>query len=456
MVLLDNIRRAVGSWLLRNDAGFHDKYYSLGELGGVALSGNAVTPGSALQTTAVFACVRLLAKTVGMLPVHVYSRMPNGGRQRDFKHPLAKLLNVNPNPVMNRAQFFSTMQPHIELRGNAYAEIQRDGNKNVIALWPLNPDRMTVEWVPGQWRKRYLYRNTAGNPSVLSDDQVLHIYGISYDGLTGIDPITQARDVIGATLAADGYAASFFKNDARPGGVLTTPNKLKDEARANLKKSWQSAHAGFTNAQRTAVLEEGLTFQTIGLSPEQSQFLETRKFQVNEIARLFGVQPHLIGDLERATFSNIEHQGIEFDTYTMDPRLTDWELCVLVSLFQPAERDQYFAEFKREALLRSDTLTRYQAHNLSIMGGWRNRNEIRAKENDNPVDGLDEFLDPVAIAQKPDKGDDKKPEPDKDEPKDEQDEDRGNGHKRLQEQVRRLVDNTLQGDDEVGYETNQN
>lgn len=274
-------------------------------------AGKRVTERTALQTSAVYACIRILSESVAGLPIHVYRYRADGGSERVFDHPLYHLLHDQPNPEITSFAFRETLMLHLLLYGNAFAQIIRDGRGRVLALYPLLPDRMTVSRSKSG-RLAYTYRRSEGESTLdpqarevtLRDDEVLHIPGLAYDGLIGYSPIMLAKNSIGMAMATEEYGASFFANNAQPGGVLEHPGVLKDAEK--LRESWNQAYRGSRNANRIAVLEEGMTYRPIGIPPEQAQFLETRKFQLNEIARIFRIPPHMIGDLDKSSFNNIE------------------------------------------------------------------------------------------------------------------------------------------------------
>ena len=274
-------------------------------------SGENVDEFKAMQTTAVYACVRILAEAVASLPIHIYERTSNG-REKKFEHPLYFLLHDEPNPEMSSFVFRETLMTHLLIWGNAYIQIIRDKSGQVISLYPLLPDKMSVHR-DENGKLYYKYqRQTEENPNfkdkgsvILKQEDVLHIPGLGFDGLIGYSPIALAKNAIGMTLATENYGASFFKNGANPGGVLEHPGILKDPKR--VRDSWNAVYNGVTNAHKVAVLEEGMKYTQIGIPPEEAQFLQTRKFQINEIARLYRIPPHMIGDLEKSSFSNITH-----------------------------------------------------------------------------------------------------------------------------------------------------
>jgi HK97 family phage portal protein len=361
--------------------------------GGKAASGVTVNENTALKSTAVFACVRILAETVASLPLPVYRRLPGGGKERATDHYLYPLLHDQPNPEMTSFEFRETLMGHLALWGNAYAEIQRNGAGEVVALWPLRPDRMRVS--RDDQGLQYKYTLPDGTTAVLRQRNIMHIRGLSGDGLVGYSPIRMAREAIGLALATEEFGARFFGQGSRPSGVLEHPGKLSKEAKENLRESWERMHSGLSGAHRIAILEEGMKWTQIGIPPEDAQFLETRKFQVTEIARIFRIPPHMLADLERATFSNIEHQSIEFVVHTIRPWLVRWEQAFKRDLFLPGEREIYFAEFLVDGLLRGDIESRYRAYATARQWGWMSANDVRELENMNPIPGGDVYLIPL-------------------------------------------------------------
>lgn len=357
---------------------------------GGTTSGKLVNERTAMQTTAVYACVRILAEAVASLPLHLYISTADGGKERVVRHPLYYLLHDEPNPEMTSFVFRETMMAHLLLWGNAYAQIIRDGHGRVMALCPLLPNKMEVSRSP-KGDLLYTYRrdkNESWEPAdtekiILRKDEVLHIPGLGFDGLIGYSPIAMAKNAIGMALATEEYGASFFSNGANPGGVLEHPGVIKDIQR--VKDSWNSAYQGTGNAHKVAVLEEGMKFQAIGIPPEQAQFLQTRKFQINEIARIFRVPPHMVGDLEKSSFSNIEQQSLEFVKYTLDPWVVRWEQAIQQSLILPSEKGSLFVKFNVDGLLRGDYKSRMEGYSTARQNGWMSANDIRALEDMNRI-----------------------------------------------------------------------
>ena len=352
---------------------------------GGTTSGKAVTERSAMQMTAVYSCVRILAEAVAGLPLHLYRYKEDGGKEKALDHPLYLLLHDEPNPEMSSFVFRETLMTHLLLWGNAYAQIIRNGKGEVIALYPLMPNRMVVDRdIHGQLYYQYT-RSTEEAPTMkgvtvnLPPSDVLHIPGLGFDGLVGYSPIAMAKNAIGMAIACEEYGAKFFANGAAPGGVLEHPGTIKDPQR--VRESWQSTFGGSGNSNKIAVLEEGMKYTPIGISPEQAQFLETRKFQINEIARIFRVPPHMVGDLEKSSFSNIEQQSLEFVKYTLEPWLVRWEQSIQRTLFSPEEKKRYFAKFNVEGLLRGDYASRMSGYATARQNGWMSANDIRELEN---------------------------------------------------------------------------
>ena len=356
---------------------------------GRTTSGKTVNERTALQTTAVYACVRILSETIASLPLHVY-RYTEGEKAKDTEHVLYTLLHDEPNPDMTSFVFRETLMSHLLIWGNAYSQILRDRSGQVIGLYPLLPDQMSVHRSE-KGKLYYVYnRYEEDNPNfqekgsiVLSQEEVLHIPGLGFDGLIGYSPIALAKNAVGMTLACEEYGASFFGNGANPGGVLEHPGILKDPAK--VRDSWNAVYQGTRNAHKVAVLEEGMSYKQIGIPPEEAQFLETRKFQVNEIARLFRIPPHMVGDLEKSSFSNIEQQSLEFVKYTLDPWVVRFEQALKKSLLLPEEKKTHFIKFNVDGLLRGDYQSRMNGYAIGRQNGWLSTNDIRELEELNPI-----------------------------------------------------------------------
>jgi len=350
---------------------------------GGTLSGQAVNERTAMTVTAVYACVRILAEAIAGLPLHVYRYQDGGGKARAPDHPLFLLLHDAPNPEMTSFVFRETLMAHLLLWGNAYAQIIRDGNGRVLEIYPLLPNRMKVDR-DAAGRIVYEYRKGDGSPVLLRREDVLHIPGLGFDGLIGYSSIAMAKNAVGLALATEEFGATFFSNGANPGGVLESPGVISDPER--LKESWHSQFSG-ARAHSIAVLEEGLKYHSIGIPPDQAQFLETRKFQITEIARIFRVPPHMLADLERATFSNIEHQSLEFVKFTLGPWVSRWEQGLMQALLLPGEKRAYFIRFNLDGLLRGDYKSRMDGYATGIQNGFLSPDDVRGLEEMNPIPG---------------------------------------------------------------------
>ena len=367
-------------------------------LGG-STSGKAVTERSAMQMTAVYSCVRILAEAIAGLPLHLYTYKEDGGKEKAIGHPLYLLLHDEPNPEMSSFVFRETLMTHLLLWGNAYAQIIRNGKGEVVALYPLMPNRMTVDRdSSGQLFYSYQMNNSdaptmKAGTVILKPSDVLHIPGLGFDGLVGYSPIAMAKNAIGLAIATEEYGAKFFANGATPGGLLEYPGTVKDPDR--VRESWNKGFSGSQNAGKVAILEEGMKYTPIYIAQEQAQFLETRKFQINEIARIFRVPPHMVGDLEKSSFSNIEQQSLEFVKYTLDPWVVRWEQSLSRALFTPEEKKQFFFKFNVEGLLRGDYQSRMNGYATARQNGWMSANDIRELENLDRIpaeDGGDLYL----------------------------------------------------------------
>ncbi len=352
---------------------------------GSSTAGKNVTERSAMQMTAVYSCVRVLSEAVAGLPLHLYKYNKNGGKEKALDNPLYFLLHDEPNPEMTSFVFRETLMTHLLLWGNAYAQIIRNGKGEVVALYPLMPNKMAVD---RDSSGRLYYKYYRGSDEairskehevVLSPYDVLQIPGLGFDGLVGYSPIAMAKNAIGLAIATEEFGAKFFANGAAPSGVLEHPGTLKNPDK--VRESWNATFGGSHNANKVAVLEEGMKYSPISISPEQAQFLETRKFQINEIARIFRVPPHMVGDLEKSSFSNIEQQSLEFVKYTLEPWLVRWEQSMVRSLLTPSEKREYFIKFNVDGLLRGDYASRMSGYATARQNGWMSANDIRELEN---------------------------------------------------------------------------
>ena len=361
------------------------------------VSGARVSADSAMRLAAVYACVRILAETMASLPIVVYRRRPDGGKDKDTDHWLYRLLVKRPNRYQNAFEWREMLQGHLALRGNAYCQIITNPRGEIAELIPIHPDRIKLELLSsGDYRYRVTDR--FGKESVLPREDVWHLRGLSSDGLIGMSPIELARESLGMALAAQDYGARFFANDAKPtGGWIEFPGSFKDaEAKRVFRDSYQAAQSG-ANRGKVLVLENGMKFHEVGVTNKDAQFLELRKFQMTDVARLFRVPPHMIADLDRATFSNIEQQSLEFVMHTMTPWAERWEASIASELL--LESDDLEVEFNFANLMRGDAASRSAYYQSGIQNGWLTRNEARAAENLNPIDGLDEPLRPLNMVE---------------------------------------------------------
>lgn len=357
---------------------------------GKSLSGKVVNEISAMQCSAVYGCVRILAESIASLPLHVYEYKSNG-KVRAMNHPLYFLLHDAPNPEMTSFTFRETLMVHLLLWGNAYAQIFRD-RRGVTMVYPLKPNQISVER-NDEGEIIYRYMPTAGesrfekkNQIIFRRQDILHIPALGFDGLIGYSPIAMARNAIGVAIACEEFGAKFFENDARPSGILKHPGTIKNPDK--LRESWQTAFSG-VNHGKTAVLEEGVEYETISIPPDDAQFLDTRKFQISEIARIFRVPPHMLADLERATFSNIEQQSLEFVKFSLNPWVVRWEQALCKSLLAPSERRNFFIKFNVDGLMRGDYQSRMQGYAIARQNGWLSANDIREMEDQNPISEAD-------------------------------------------------------------------
>ena len=358
---------------------------------GQSNSGISVDEETALKISAVYACVKVISETVASLPLNLLKEETNGDTCKAKQHPLHGVLHDAPNHEMSSFTFREMLMTNLLLWGNAYALIKRDRSGHVTELYPLKAKNMTVERNAGG---QIVYKYTTDlSVKTYTARQVFHIPAFSFDGVVGVSPITYARESMGLALATEEFGARFFGNGAKPGGVLEHPGVVKDPER--LRDSWNKVYQGTKNSHKVAVLEEGMKYHEIGMSPEDSQFLETRQFQLNEICRIFRVPPHMIGDLTRSTFSNIEHQSIDFVVHTIRPWLVRWEQAIQRSCLGEDERTIYFAKFKVDGLLRGDFASRMTGYATARQNGWLSANEIRELEDMNkiPADkGGDDYL----------------------------------------------------------------
>ena len=355
-------------------------------------TGLRVTSDSAMRLSAVYSCVRVLAETFAVLPLCMYRKRSDGGRDIVTDHWLYTLLARRPNDYQTPFEWREMMMGHLALRGNAFNLIASNYKGEVTSLTPLHPDRVKLE-VTADGGYRYSVVQMDGTTKIFQRGQIWHIRGLSSDGMIGLSPIQVASEVFGMGIAAQSYGARFFANDAKPGGYIEFPGKFADgPAKDAFKESWARAQGG-ANRGKTAVLDQGMKYHELTLKNSDAQFLESRKFSRSEISSIFRIPPHMIGDLERATFSNIEQQSLDFVMHTMTPWAERWESSVEFALL-PEDEDLEI-EFDFANLLRGDRAARSMYYNSGINTGWLTRNEARIAEGLNPIDGLDEPLQPL-------------------------------------------------------------
>lgn len=343
-------------------------------------SGEFVTPKSSLQLSTVYACVRVISESIAMLPLNLMVRTELGTEKSDSR--LNYLVSSEPNAEMTSFIWRETMLTHMLLWGNSYSLIIRDQRGAIESLYPLLPDDGHMVVDRDEYGKLYYQYSTSNKTEILRPYEVLHIPALGFDGIMGYSPIALQRNAMGLYQAAEKYGSSFFRNSAMPGGVLEHPGVVKDLAR--LREMWQSSYGG-ENRGKTAILEEGMKFQAITVPNTDAQFLETRKFQVNEICRIFRVPPHMVCDLEHATFSNIEHQSIDFAVHTITPWVVRIEQALNRALISEREKGKQFFKFRINALTRGSYKERMDGYAVARQNGWMSANDIRDLEDMNRV-----------------------------------------------------------------------
>ena len=357
------------------------------------MSGTRVSADTAMQLSAVHRAVGLVSGHMALLPLVFYER----GTKKKVNHPLLRLLNTRPNRYQNSFEWREMLQGHLELRGNCYNEIYADGAGRIIELMPRHPDSVRIEMTPdGDYR--YVITDPSGSTRTVQRGNMWHVRGISSNGVIGISVIECARESFGLGLAAQSYGARFFANDAKPsGGWIEYPGAYKDKTqREQIRESLQAAQSG-GNRGKLMLLDHGMKFHEVGLTNQDSQFLQTRQFQVSDIARWFGVPPHKIGDLSKSAFSNIEQQALEYVQDALLPRAARWECSILAELLFDDEEIDVRYDFGE--LLRGDQAARAAYYHSGTLDGWLTRNEARDMEGREPLDGLDDPLRPLNMVE---------------------------------------------------------
>lgn len=362
--------------------------------GGATAAGLWVSEETALHYSPFFAGVNAIATDIGKLPLKLFERLEPKGRRVAREHPLYRVLHDEPNDLMTPIALRRTVQGHALTWGLGAMNVVRNGAGDVVELWPLRPDRIKPDvrrptsgpQSPGRRSVTWVYDDPVlGVRARLFPDEVLIIGGLGWDGLRGYSVVQYARQSLGLGLAAEMYGAAFFGNGSRPGGVLKHPRQLSEPAHKRLQSSWENLHRGLDRAQRVAILEEGVEWQSIGIPNNDAQFLETRKLQVTEMARWLRIPPHKIFDLERATFTNIEHQGLEYAQDTLLGWCVTWDQSINQRLLTEPEKPRFFAEHNLDGVVRADLKTRYEAYAIARQWGWMNADDINETENRNPL-----------------------------------------------------------------------
>lgn len=353
--------------------------------GGITPSGIRVSADSARQCVAVYACVDLLSRIVASLPAFLYRRDGRDGRTVAARHPLYTLLHDSPNSWMTAFEFREMMQGHALLRGNAYAHVVRDGNARILSIKPIHPDRVTPLVAPDG---EPFYR-VSDMPGALSRRDIFHLRGHSSDGYVGLSPIAAMRDTIGFSMVLQEQGARLFSNGTVTSGVLEMPGTLTKEVVDRLRAQWSENYSGVRNAHRPLILDGDMKWKSLGMTSEDAQFLQTRAFQDQQIYRIFGVPPHMLGDNEKTTSwgTGVEQLSIGFVQWTLMPWLKRWEQAISQTLLLPQERGTYYPEFEVDGLLRGDQKSRSEALAIKRQNGIINANEWRRLENMDPIDG---------------------------------------------------------------------
>lgn len=382
-------RRIAAAWRSLVIDPMHPRDPALAQMFGVGMttsSGAIVTPETAMRSAAVYACVRVLTDTISTLPIHVFEKSGKGVRDQLDDHPLSLLLSRRPYRALDTVQWRQFLMGHVALRGNAYAEIVTANNGQVTELFPMHPDRVRPFWAP-DGRKAYEFQPERGPRRILLQQEVLHLMGLSLDGLRGLNPIEFHRETIGLALATQQYGSSSFGNGAVPKGAIVVPGTLDPEGAKSLREAWERRHAGPENQGRVGILHSGMTWTNVGMTNEDAQYIEVMGFSANDIARVFRVPPHKIGILDRATFSNIEHQALEFVQDTVMPIVVAWETAMNTALFSEAEQRTRYVKFNLDGLLRGDFKSRQEGLAIQRTHGVINADEWRAREDVSPIGG---------------------------------------------------------------------
>jgi len=367
---------------------------------GPSISGQTVTPETALALSSVYACVLTLAESVASLPMNVYRRLPNGGKEVATDHRVHTLLHVAPNDEQTAFEAIEFRMACLGLRGNAYGALEINGRGDIGSINPLRPQFMHLDR-DAAGRLVFDYQEP-GAARVYPKSHIWYTRGFGTDGVSGLNPIAVHREAIGYAMTLNEHGSRMFANGAMVGSTIEVPTEWSETAFQNFKADFQQNHGGRLNANKPLVLEAGAKFNAIGMNLVDLEFIANQKMQIAEVARIYRIPLHMLNELDKATFSNIEHQSLEFVTRTLLPWLKRIEDSANRDLFGPLERGKYFVKFNMDALLRGDIKSRYEAYQIAIGGnngpGWMSRNDVRLLEDMNPKDGLDEIYSPAAQA----------------------------------------------------------
>lgn len=355
--------------------------------GGRTKSGQTVTADTAMRVATVFSCVRVLSESMAALPVGLYRR-DGVNRFPAADHPLSGIIATVPNNEMTAFDYRVQQMASILLQGKSYSQVLRDRGGRVAEVWPLVPDECTLD----RTQAGKLVLVVKGEPNAWNMDKVWRINGLTLNGIEGLSPIGVLRETVGTAMAMDAYAGSIYGNGAKPGGVLQMAGKLSNDGQQRLLDSWNQTHGGADNANKVAVLQEGMKWQQISMSAEDAQFMESRKYNRTELCGIYGVPPHMIGDLENATFSNIEHQGLQYVIYSLLSHITRFEQSIVRDLLLPSERAMYYPKFNVGGLLRGDSAARSKFYAELFKVGAFSPNMILALEDENPIDNGDQHF----------------------------------------------------------------
>ncbi len=357
-------------------------------------AGENITSETAIKTSTVYACIKILSNHIAMLPCQLYQLDKTGKRVRDKKHKVSKLLENRPNPYMTPFEFKQTMESHRQLYGNAYAEIEWGKDGYPKNLWILNPTKTKVVRDLKSYKIWITTVTPDGTNVKIPYSNIIHLKGLSINGLTGVSPIEVARQTIGVQVASEKYLGKFYNNGTTAKGILKIPTQLNKEAKDKVRTEWENYSKGLNNAHRVAILDAGIDYQAIGMTQADAQFIETQKFTVSEIAKIFNVPPHMIGELDRATFNNIEQQSMEFVRDTLTPLLVSWEQILQYQLLSNSDINErgYYIKFNLNSILRGDSNSRATYYEKMIQLGVYSINEVRDLEEKDSIENGDKHF----------------------------------------------------------------